>query len=111
MVATSIIALIVIIAFFAYLGWIFFFSILELLINGVLIYVLFLRAYVEIIRERKHYFYLGGAAFAMIVYYFLRNFLSGVYVWDITTYLLLAFIFAQAGQLIHYLQKKYKKTK
>ncbi len=111
MVATSITALIVIIVFFIYLGWMFVLSILELFINGIIIYALFLRSHVEIVKEGKHYFYLAGAAAAIIVYLLAGNFLSGLLVWGITTWLVLAFIFSQIGIHGHYLHKKYKKSK
>ena len=106
MAATSIAALVAIILFFIYLGWIFFFSVLELLINGIAIYAIFLRAWVEIVREERHYFYLGGAAAAMVLYILAGNFLSGILVWGVTTYLLLAFAFSQLGLLGHCLYKR-----
>lgn len=106
MAATSITTLVVIILFFIYLGWIFLVDAFTLLVNGILIYVIFLRSYAEIFGERKHYFYLGGAAAAMVFYYFSRNFLSGILVWGVTTYLLLAFVFSQVGLLVVFLHKK-----
>ncbi len=111
MVATSIAALIVFILFMAYLGWLFLFDILELVINGAIIYALFLRSWVEIAREEKYYFYLGGAAAALVVYYFSRNFLEGIYFWGITTYIVLSFVFAQIGMLGHYVYVRYLKKK
>ena len=109
MAATFIIALIVIIVFFIYLGWIFLIPALELFINGVIIYAIFLRSHAEIVREGKHYFYLAGAVAAIIVYALAGNFLSGLLVWGITAWLVLAFIFSQIGIFGHHLHKKYKK--
>lgn len=111
MVAPAIIALIVIIVFFAYLGWMFFIPLLELFINGILLYAVFLRSYVEIVKEKKQSFYLGGAVAAMIIYLLAGRFLSGVLVWGITTFIILAFAFAQIGMLIKYLEDKYGKPK
>ena len=106
MPATTITALIVIVLFFLYLGWVFLFPVLELVINGILIYVIFLRSQVEIVKEGKHYFYLGGAAASIIVYMIAGNFLSPLLVWGVTTWLILAFAFSQIGIHSHVLYKK-----
>jgi hypothetical protein len=109
MVWTFITALVVMIIFFIYLGWMFFVPVIELIINGAIIYALFLRGHAEIVKEKKHGFYMGAAVAAMIVYVIGGNFLSGLHVWGITTFLILAFVLAQVGVLIKYLEDKYAK--
>lgn len=109
MVASSITALIVMIVFALYLGFVFFIPILELLINGILIYAMFLRSYTEIKKEKKHNFYIGGSLCAVAVFFISGNFLSKIYVWSFTTFLVLLFAFAQAGLIIKFLEDKYAK--
>jgi hypothetical protein len=100
--------LIIFILFMVYLGFAFLFTVLELFINGALIYMMFWRTYVEIRKEKKQNFYLAGAVLAMVTYLIFRNFLSAVFVWPVTMYLLEAFILAQ---VIQYGMKKYYKKK
>lgn len=109
MIDLTITALIIIIIFFVYLGWAFFIPIAELMINGALIYALFLRINAEIRKENKQGFYIGGAVCAMIIYLITGNFLKNYLIFGITTFFILAFLFAQAGVLIKYLEDKYAK--
>jgi len=109
MAAPAIIALIVIILFGIYLGWLYLVPAAELFVNGIIIYAIFLRAYVEIVKEGKYHFYLAGAAAAIIVYALAGNFLGGLLVWGVTTWIVLAMAFAQIGMLGHSLYIKRKK--
>ena len=79
---------------------------LELVINGIIIYMIFLRSYAEITKEAKHYFYLGGAAASIIAYVITGNFLRPLLVWGAVTWLILAFAFSQIGIHSHVLYKK-----
>ncbi len=107
-VTPSIIALIVLILFLIYLGIQFLLGILELFINGVLLYVIFLRAYTELVKEKKYNPYIAGAAIAMITYLILGNILSKILVWGPVTYIFEAFVFAQ---IVYYFHKKYKRKR
>lgn len=109
MVAPAIIALIVIILFGIYLGWLYLIPVFELAVNGLLIYVIFLRSYAEIMKEQKYYFYLAGAAAAIIVYVLTGNFLKDMLVWGFTAWLVLAMIFSQIGIMGHSFYKKHGK--
>jgi hypothetical protein len=109
MAAPAIIALIVIILFGAYLGWLYLVPVFEIAVNGLLIYVIFLRSYAEIMKEQKHYFYLAGAAAAIIVYVLTGNFLKNMRVWGFTTWLVLAMMFSQIGIAGHLFYKKHGK--
>ncbi len=109
MVATSIAALIVFIIFCAYAGWIYLVPVAQLAVNGIILYVIYLRSEVELIREKKFDYYLGGATFGMIIYVLAGNFLEGLLVWGPTTYFIIAFVCAQVGMLGNYLYKKYQK--
>jgi hypothetical protein len=93
-----------------YLGSIYLMPAAMLLVNGVFLYAILLRSYVELTKEKKFDFYLGGAVFAMIIYVFTGNFLKGLLFWQPTTYLLMAFVFSQLGVLSDYLYKKYQKN-
>lgn len=110
-VGPSIAALVVFVIFMAYLGWMFLFPLIELFINGMILYVLFLRSHVEVWKEGKYSYYLAGAIISMVAYLFLGNFLKDLFVWGITTFLVIAFIFAQGGMVVHMLHKTHKKLK
>ena len=107
MIAESIIALIVFVLFMVYLGYIYLMPFAMLLINGVFLYAIILRSYVELTKENKFDFYLGGAVFAMIAYVITGNFLKGLLFWQPTTYLLMAFVFSQLAVLGKQLYEKY----
>lgn len=100
-VAHTIIALVVFILFLVYLGFQFLISILELFINGIFLYAIFLRAYAELAKEKKFDFYLGGAVISMAFYLIFGNPFSGFYVWDITSFIFFTFFFAQVVMLVH----------
>ena len=110
MVYASISALVVFIIFMAYIGFIWFVPALELFVNGIILYALFLRSHVEIIKEKKHGYYLAGAAASMIVFTFMGSFLRSIFVWGITEFMMLAFIFAQAGIISHQIHKNRRKS-
>ncbi len=103
-------ALIVLIGFAVFLGAVFFMPILELILNFIILYAVLLRSYVEIKREKKQNFYLGGAAASLVVFAFAGNFLSTLMVWHITTLILAAFVFAQAALAAHKYLPKYIKS-
>ena len=110
-VGASIAVLVVFIFFMVYLGFMFVLPILELAINGLILYVLFLRGHVEVWKEGKYSYYLAGAIISMIAYLFLGNFLKPLFVWSATTFLIIAFIFAQVGMIVHKLHKLHKNLK
>ena len=109
MIDLAIPALIIIIMFFIYLGSAFFIPIAELVINGILLYALFLRSYAEIKKEKKQVFYIGGAVCALVIYLIAGNFLSRALIWGTTTFIFMSYVFAQIGVLIKYFEDKYGK--
>ncbi len=109
MVAPAIAALVVLIVFAFYLGWIYLVPAAQLVINGVILYAIYLRSMAEIVKEKRFDYYLGGATFGMIIYVIAGNFLNGLLVVGATTYIIIAFVCAQLGMLGNYLYKKYKK--
>ncbi len=108
-VAHPIIALVVLILFLIYLGVQFFMSVLELFINGIFLYVIFLRSYTELVKEKKYNSYIAGAVIAMITYLIFGNIFKGFFVWSAVTYLFEAFVFAQI--VIHFHKIKHKRKK
>jgi len=109
MVATAIMALIVFLAFCIYLGWIYLVPVAQLAVNGIILYAIYLRSEVEIFREKKFDYYLGGATFGMVIYILAGNFLKGLLAWGPTTYIIIAFACSQIGIAGNFLHKKYKK--
>jgi len=109
MVAESIAALIVFIIFLGYLGLRFLVPIFDLLVNGVFIYGVFLRAHVEIVKEKKYYFYLAGAVSSIVVYALAGNVFANLRFWSFTTWLFLAMVFSQIGIAGHNFYKKHNK--
>lgn len=110
-VGPSIAVLVVFILLMVYLGFMFVLPILELAINGIILYVLFLRGQVEVWKEGKYGYYLAGAIISMIAYLFLGNFLKPLLVWGVTTFLIITFIFAQVGMIVHKPHKMNKNLK
>ena len=109
MIAESIAALIVFIAFCIYLGWIYLVPVAQLAVNGIILYAIYLRSEVEIFREKKFDYYLGGATFGMVIYILAGNFLKGLLVWGPTAYIIIAFVCAQIGIAGNFMYNKYKK--
>ena len=100
----SIIALVVLIVFLALLGIVFIWDIFALIINGIIIYVIGLRTFAEIRKHHKRlnvYVVTGVISLAVIMFW--RNFLP---LWKFTTFLILAFVLAQAYFFVQMAQKK-----
>ena len=108
MAAASITALVAFIIFLGYLGWRFVVPVFDLFINGVFIYGIYLRAHVDIINEKKYYFYLAGAVAAIIVYALAGNVFANLRFWSFTTWLFLAMVLSQIGMAGHKYYLKHK---
>lgn len=101
--------IILLLAFLAWLGWAFFYDLVELFINGVIIYFIGLRANAEI-NEGKLNLYMGSAVIGLAVIALAGNFLRGWHAWKFTTWVLLSFAVAQAAIIAHrHYTKKQKK--
>jgi len=104
-------AVIAFVLLMAYLGYLFVLPIFELFINGIILYSIFLRSEVEITKEKKSYFYLGGATAAIIIYVISGNFLKNLHMWSATTFIIIAFICSQIGIYGHKLHIKKNNSK
>ena len=107
-VFASFAALIGFLLLMAYLGYLFLTPVLELIINGIILYIIFLRANVEFTKEKKSYFYLGGATAAIIIYILSGNFLKNLHIWSATTFIIITFICSQIGIYGHKFHKRNK---
>jgi len=67
---TSIIAFIVFLIFMIYTIHIFFPAIVQIIVNGILLWIIGTRGYVEIVKEKKEKYYALGALIAAISLFF-----------------------------------------
>jgi hypothetical protein len=89
-------------------GYTFLYDLISLFINGVILYFIGLRSYVEV-QEGKHYLYLGSAIIGLIATGLTENFLKGWLIWRFTTWIIISFVIAQAVIIFNYYYKKKKK--
>ena len=102
---TFIISFIVIILFFVYLGWLFLLDVVDIFFNGIIIYVIGLRSYVEIITEKKIKAYVGGLLLGALLFKIMGPLFT---LWGLTTWFLFSFLFAQLIMLIIALYEEYQ---
>ncbi len=102
----TIIVTIVFIVFLFYLGYSFLFNIIELILNGFIIYAVGLRTFVELNGAEKEigYAYTFSAIIALGIVAITGSFLP--FVWSFTIFLVLTFIIKH---LMMYIRKHYKK--
>lgn len=91
---TSIIAFIVFLIFIIYMLQIFMPAIVQIVINGIILWAIGTRSYVEIVRENKEKYYAFGVLIAAISLFF-YGFRTWHSIWWITFFCLIAFIAAQ----------------
>jgi len=103
-------AIITILILLIFLGWLFslFLPIItKLIINGVLLWPVVIRGYVELFKEKRFKEYAYGFLLGLIVFlFFFRKiyyFSSKIYIWWITLFLLLVFLISQ---LFSFLENK-----
>lgn len=105
MVLPAIIGLILFIVLLVLIGFIFTQTVLTLALNGIIIYLIAIRMWVELKKGRFKEYAIGGVV-ALVVYLFKGNLFSGL--WKLTTFLIIWFI---ASEIIHYLMKFNKKKR
>jgi hypothetical protein len=93
----TIIGLVLFILLLALIGVIFTATIIELVLNGVLIYLILLRAWTELVRKARTKEYIIGAVAALLIYFIRGNIVPQL--WAITTFLITAFIIAEIAHL------------
>ncbi len=90
----SIIAFIVFLIFLIYTIHIFFPAIVQITVNGILLWIIGTRGYIEIVKEKKEKYYAFGALIAAISLFF-YGFRTWRSIWWITFFCLITFIVAQ----------------
>ena len=104
----TIVATIVFVTFLFYLGYAFLFNVIELIINGFLIYAVGLRTFVELNGAEKEvgYSYTFSAIIALGIVAITGSFIP--FVWSFTIFLILTFVIKH---LMMYIGKNHKKWK
>ncbi|MBD3310802.1 hypothetical protein GF351_06305 [Candidatus Woesearchaeota archaeon] len=103
----AITALVVLLVFAVYLVVEFAAPVIEILVNLPLLYIIFIRAKVEIEHGRRDY-YLWGLAVAAVLFVVFGKFSTRYYVWWFTQLVVLAFVFAQ---VYFYITKNIRRKK
>ncbi len=100
----TIIGLVLFIVLIVLLGYIFTATIIEVILNGVLIYLIVLRAWTELVKKARTKEYIVGIAVALILYFIKGNVVPQL--WAITTFLVITFIVAEIAHLFMKRRKK-----
>jgi hypothetical protein len=104
MVLPTIIGLILFIILLVLIGVIFTQTVITLLINGVLIYLILIRAWTELVKKARTKEYIIGIVVALLVYFIRGNAVSQL--WTITTFLVIAFVVAEISHLFLGMRRK-----
>lgn len=97
MVLPTIIGLILFILLLVLIGFIFTQTVITLLINGVLIYLILIRAWTELTKKGRTREYIIGAVVALIIHLVKGNVISML--WPVTTFLVITFIIAEIAHM------------
>lgn len=104
MVLPAIIGLILFILLLVLIGFIFTQTVITLLINGVLIYLILIRAWTELTKKGRTREYVIGAVVALILHLIKGNVISML--WPVTTFLVITFIIAEISHMFLRRRKK-----
>jgi hypothetical protein len=100
----TIIGLVLFILLIVLLGYIFTATIIEVVLNGVLIYLILLRAWTELVRKARTKEYIIGAVAALLICFIRGNVVPQL--WTMTTFLAITFIVAEIAHLFFIKRKK-----
>jgi uncharacterized membrane protein len=105
----SLIALVVFAAFLFYLGYAFLIDVIQLIVNGFIIYVVGLRTFVELRRANKEvwYIYIFSAIIALAIVSLTGSFIP--LIWAFTLFLVFTFLIKHGVMLAKKRSKKFRK--
>jgi hypothetical protein len=103
MVMPTILGILLFILLIVILGWVFAATVLDIAINGVLLYLVVMRAWADLVKGRLKIYTITGF-FALLVFFIKAKIFT--FLWPITNFVVVWFLLAQAAILLSKMRKK-----